>query len=282
MKVMGLPKDRFPISSSLDPVDKACDSHAHSNYEMFIVYTGSGVHTVDDIDYVIKPGDVFVIHRYIEHGFTQADNLLLYNFGFSETVLDGIGTEAKKIPGFNALFLSTPLHRHEPFAYMFSLNNSQMMEIIPVCKMLVEESKGDSPGFEVAARSLLFLLITQISRCFTEAEKDFTTGKYNAIQCSAATAYIEENYMDRITLDQLADITRYSKRHFSRIFKMHYFVSPTEYINNVRLESSKNYLKTTELSISEIADRVGFYDAAAFSKSFKAKYGITPHGYREK
>ena len=58
-------------------------------------------------------------------------------------------------------------------------------------------------------------------------------------------------------------------------------ITPTDFIRNVRLKQAAQLLASTQLSISEIADRVGFVTARNFSTSFKKMFGVTPSEYRE-
>lgn len=96
------------------------------------------------------------------------------------------------------------------------------------------------------------------------------------------TGYIKQNYMNKITLDEIADQVYMSKSHISKIFNEGVGISITSYINKIRIEKSKRLLKDASLTIAEIANLTGFEDQSYFTKQFRQEIGISPKEYREK
>ena len=94
--------------------------------------------------------------------------------------------------------------------------------------------------------------------------------------------YIKNNYMNKITLDEIADHVYMSKSYISRLFNEGVGMSISAYINKTRVEKSKGLLKNTDLSIAEIANLMGFEDQSYFAKQFKSEIGISPKEFREK
>lgn len=88
--------------------------------------------------------------------------------------------------------------------------------------------------------------------------------------------YINAMYNRRITLEELARKAGYSKSRFSRIFTEVTKTTPIKYQNDIRLQTAREMLVTTNLSVKEIASSCGFEDALYFSRSFRKKYGISP------
>ncbi len=94
--------------------------------------------------------------------------------------------------------------------------------------------------------------------------------------------YININYNQDITLDELAKKSGYSKSRFSHIFSSLTGTSPMKYQNSIRLKASAEMLLSTKNPISEIALGCGFSDPLYYSKLFKKEYGISPTEYRKK
>jgi len=94
-------------------------------------------------------------------------------------------------------------------------------------------------------------------------------------------SFIHKNYHQKITLDDLIQIAYMSKYHFLRVFKKHMGTSPYKYITNFRINKSKELLKESNLSVADIASRVGFGDANNYIREFKKIVGITPLNYRK-
>lgn len=92
--------------------------------------------------------------------------------------------------------------------------------------------------------------------------------------------YINANYNKKITLDELAQKSGYSKSRFSHIFSEVTQTTPIKYQNGIRLKLSCEMLLSTDYSITDIASSCGFADPLYFSRIFKKKYNVTPSEYR--
>lgn len=109
---------------------------------------------------------------------------------------------------------------------------------------------------------------------------DFNTIKHQNI-IFKITAYIKEHLAERITLDQVAAQVYLSKSYFCRIIKNELGCTFTEYVNHLRIERSKNLLRSTRMPIAEISIAVGFDDQSYFTRIFKKQTGTSPGKYRE-
>ena len=93
-------------------------------------------------------------------------------------------------------------------------------------------------------------------------------------------SFLDEHYMEKITLDSLAASFYIDKFYMSKIFKETYGTTINAYILSKRITQAKKMLRFTELSIDEIGSRVGMNDANYFSRSFKKLEGISPSEYK--
>lgn len=87
--------------------------------------------------------------------------------------------------------------------------------------------------------------------------------------------YIEQNYKDDLTLEELSKVAGFSKYHFHRIFSSITGEKLSDYLRRVRLSSTTMKFKTN-LKITQIAQTSGYETNASFSKAFKNHFGITP------
>lgn len=92
--------------------------------------------------------------------------------------------------------------------------------------------------------------------------------------------YIEERYMNKITLDEIADELHVNRSYVSRLYKNKSGINLFDAILEKRIEVAKEYLRATEMRTYEISAAVGIEDAGYFSKMFKKKTGISPKDYR--
>lgn len=94
--------------------------------------------------------------------------------------------------------------------------------------------------------------------------------------------YILEHYHEPITINTLASLTFLSTRQFERRFHGLFHMSPGEYIQKVRIDVAMRLLMESDLSVTQIAQRCGFYDNSHFTRQFKRKIGDSPIQFRKK
>lgn len=94
-------------------------------------------------------------------------------------------------------------------------------------------------------------------------------------------AYIHHNYKRNISLKECANAYHMNVSHISRMFKKYLGMSFTGYINNLKINEAKKLLKDSNLSIKEVADRVGYNNMNYFYKNFKNNTGMTPNIFKK-
>jgi transcriptional regulator GlxA family with amidase domain len=97
-----------------------------------------------------------------------------------------------------------------------------------------------------------------------------------------AQEYIEKNFEDKISVDQLASMLALSRRNFERRFKKATSNTIVEYIQRVKMEAAKKNLETGRKNVNEVMYDVGYSDNKAFRTVFKKVTGLSPVEYRNK
>ncbi|MBV8487801.1 MAG: helix-turn-helix transcriptional regulator [Planctomycetaceae bacterium] len=92
--------------------------------------------------------------------------------------------------------------------------------------------------------------------------------------------YIEENLAEKISVTKLAELVRLSPYHFARAFKKTLGIPPRRYHMRRRIDRAKMLLASPSLSVTEIADQLGFADTSSFSVAFHNRVGRSPRAYR--
>ncbi|MEA0562675.1 bifunctional transcriptional activator/DNA repair enzyme AdaA [Lysinibacillus irui] len=95
------------------------------------------------------------------------------------------------------------------------------------------------------------------------------------------TAYIDQHFTEKLTLDSLASICHGSPYHMHRTFKKIKGITPVEYIQQVRVHAAKKNLIQTNKAIGDIAISVGMTNTPYFITLFKKKTGLTPAQFRQ-
>ena len=94
--------------------------------------------------------------------------------------------------------------------------------------------------------------------------------------------YIEENYEDKITIEDMINLINVGRRTFERRFKEATTNTPMEYLQRVRIEAAKKFFEASRKNVTEVMYGVGYTDTKAFRDIFKKITGLTPIEYRNK
>lgn len=94
--------------------------------------------------------------------------------------------------------------------------------------------------------------------------------------------YIDRNYASRISVPELAQMCGMSETTLRKKFRERFGMSPTEYITTRKIQVACDLLKSSDITIAEISEMLGFYDASYFYKIMKQYVGFTPAEYRSR
>jgi two-component system response regulator YesN len=103
----------------------------------------------------------------------------------------------------------------------------------------------------------------------------------NGILINKCKKFIDQKYMEDISLEIVAQKYFFNSSYFSKLFKSYTGLGFSEYLLMVRIQSAKKILKATEYSMADVACRVGFKDPTYFNRVFKKEVGISPLKYRQ-
>lgn len=147
---------------------------------------------------------------------------------------------------------------------------------ISVMKEVISSNKLDEPFRSLKTSAGIFELVSIfLSECSPLTQNASITGIEKAI------SYIDANFTEQFSLSDLAEKYGCSPNHFIKKFKEKTGYTPIKYLALKKIDASKKLLETTTFPISEIMEKVGFYDASYFSKLFKKTVGYSPREYRD-
>ncbi|MFA6856200.1 MAG: helix-turn-helix domain-containing protein [Treponema sp.] len=96
----------------------------------------------------------------------------------------------------------------------------------------------------------------------------------------AIKEYLDQKYMEEITLDSLSEHFYFTKEYLSRLFKKEFGCGIYEYVLQVRMNRAEQLLEDPSVQIQQIAEQLGYNDSNYFSKAFRTYTGISPTDYR--
>ena len=149
---------------------------------------------------------------------------------------------------------------------------------------LCSEKEIGTPGYEVMQYAFLFQVFSHIvsTKQYQLVTIIRTQTKQNISAVQVVIEYIQKNYMENLSFDELLQLTNYSKSHFCKIFKDTTGMNLTEYINKYRVERACLELQFTKKNITEIAMQTGFNNIQYFSRIFKEYMDCSPKQYQLK
>jgi AraC-like DNA-binding protein len=149
---------------------------------------------------------------------------------------------------------------------------------LPYIKQLVDEIQSPHPFQAVRVRAILQLLISWAIHRTNHAHHH--ERPLIPQQCVRLIQFIEA-HDGNVTPDMLAKVLDLSPAYFSRVFRSTYGVSPKVWIVQQRIHFATVLLASTELTLKEMASRLGYSDFFHFSRQFKQVIGVSPRAYRE-
>lgn len=237
------------------------EPHWHEHLEMIYILEGSCSYIVGGKQYFLASGDLAVANGKEIHSFT-ADApleyycLLLYPDFFRDVDFSGVMIE-NRVAG-----------------------DAQVKEYM---EELAQLSEASEPGSDMLQKSVAYSLTAYLRRHY---QRERMTRRERELRGAAITRLdrvmqlIAEGYGRELSTRDLAAASYLSVAHFCRFFKAEMGKSPLEYLTEYRLERARALLEETELSLSEIADSVGFSDVNYFCRVFRRTLGKSPAHYR--
>ncbi len=148
---------------------------------------------------------------------------------------------------------------------------------------LKTEIESDNSASLLYAESAATMLAVHILRHYAVQKsiiKHFAGG-ISQSKLKLVINYINDNLDRNLSLTQLAELVYMSPNNFVRLFKQSTGITPYQYVLQCRIEKAKELLKYQKLTLTEISQKLGFYDQSRFTNTFRKHVGITPKRYRD-
>ena len=236
--------------------------HTHNHVELFYIVGGKGQFLIEDQLYPVNTNHLVIINPNVTH---------------TEVSLNAQPLEYIVL-GIEGVELSITSNSDNPFCI---LDHFESMDITSCLRNILREMELKQPGYEDICQAFMEILIIRLMRSTdlsVPAEPQNNVGNH---QCATVRRYIDYHFKESLTLDQLAEEAHMNKYYLSHAFKREYGVSPINYMISKRLEESKYLLAETDLSLSQIAQLLGFSSLSYFSQVFHRTQGTSPKEYRQ-
>lgn len=248
------------ISSSRYGGDWQSIPHIHHFSEIIYVVDGKGRFFLNGTDYPITAGDLVIVSPNLEH---TEKSYASHPMEYIVLGIEGITFQSSG-PGDGHLIYN---YRRDP-------------DVPMLLNLLLKEAQREQEGSGLVCQNLLEVLLIHIFRMQKVLPAPFCATKMTK-ECGLIKRYLDSNFSETITLDQLASLAHMNKYYLVHAFTRHTGLSPISYLNMKRLETSRELLSTTNYPIASVASLVGFSSQSYFAQVFKKETGMTPAQYRK-
>lgn len=254
------------------PSDQAThyDYHQHSAVEIILPHRGVSVYRLPERIYCVEPGQILIIPSDVPHELTESKDTMRYLMLFEPGPMMSLRDQ----PSIQQV-LRDPIYLND--------GTELQSRVAGLLNQVVTCYFEKEPMWNARCYSYLLqiyaLLGTELQASRKDGEED-NGPRIDSEIMNGALTYINQHYMEELSLEQVASFAGFSKFYFSRVFKQFSGCSFTEYLTRKRMNVATDLLVRTSQSIREIAESSGFGSLATFNRVFRKHNQCTPSQYR--
>ena len=247
-------------------------THSHDFIELVFVLEGQGTHTIDGKDYVIVNGSFFSVAAGQTHSLLFDEHAEYYNIFLSVPFLENFSLGLKDdISGYDLVLGYTA----SPAVYF---DQDTVTLISRIFQEINSEFNGQNPLRKETIHTLFRLLLLQVHRAQLESKNTGRTRAHMALP--QVLDYINAHFTEPIRLHWLAEKYNYNPAYFGRLFRRSYGTSFEAYLQKKRISYAKELLVTTNYSVDNILQKIGYTNKNNFYRAFLEDCGCTPKEFR--
>lgn len=252
------------------------DAHWHSALEIINPVENYYDATINGEEFRINPGEILLIPPGEVHSLTAPDWGKRFIFIMNISLI----SKLKGFSGIQSILTKPLLINKENYPKIYE-------DIYQILLQIRNEYFNNNDFAELTIQSLLLNMFVKIGDNHNKADELFPNvrlykQKEYVQKFNQALEYIDNHYMEDLTLDDVADIIGFSKYHFSRLFKQYTNYTFCDYVTYRRIKVAEDFLASPDYSITEVAMQAGFSSISTFNRLFKQQKGCTPSEYRTK
>ena len=248
----------------------ATDLHTHREHELYFLLAGQRRYFIRHSIYDLTPGNLILIPKGALHKTVSKSNqgydrfVLFFSDEDLQSLADALGASA-----YEALLEMGCVQ----------LPADAVQQITRQLKQMQQEYSTQPNLYPVFLETQLQLILLTVLRCGTPQPK---CAENTAEKIQKVTQYIGQNFRLPITLHDAAQMACLEDTYFSKQFKILTGFGFLDYLTQIRLQEAQRLLRTTSLSLGDIAELCGFSGSNYFGDVFRRYTGISPSGYRKK
>ncbi len=230
----------------------------HDSLELIFVTKGEGNILCDCRKYDLTEGDIIIINSGEVHRITTRSSMTYHCLIIGDSFCMENGVDIGNIN------------------FMTRIRDERTRSFL---EDIIEEWEKDSPYSITAIRAAALSLLLHLCKNFV-FEYGKRKDRYQSDSIINALEFINNNFRRELSLEEISKKAGMSKYHFLREFKRYTGHTVVKYINILRCEYAKRLLRSSEMSVGDIAVSCGYENQSYFSKTFKVYTGILPSKFR--
>ena len=247
-------------------------AHSHDFYELVIIQGGSGENFTPENAISLSKGVVFMVPPGQMHGFRNTQNLKLINVLVSPDFVERDVFGMSYVRGFKQLVADGEMD-------YFLLDDDTLMQV-------EKRIMGIQAEIDAAQLGYMQMVVTQLTQLFicilrSLDRRSFRKKAFKMNPVFQIKKYIELNYTEKISMNQLVEMSGLSESSILRRFKCDTGFAPFDYQMHIKLLAAMRQLVETSDSITDVALDNGFGDSNYFCRCFKKKFNMSPREYRK-
>ena len=256
--------------------------HKHDYYQICFVECGRVEHRQDSSAVPLEAGDAFIVPPGFAHRIDFPDrDTYLYSLSFQEDIFHAGFSQSNVYHFMTALKLETMESQRIPIRMKVRLDLPRQQTLKGLMDALIREQESTCPRELTAAASLIAAILCILSQGYFLGD----TAQLQAVEaCSRAMEqclrYLDAHFTEDLILEETARKFGLSRSKFSLLFPQHTGMTFKRYLTKKRIDYAVALIRSTELSIQEIAQMAGYTDLSTFYRNFTKVTGTAPSTYR--
>lgn len=248
--------------------------HFHNLLEIGYCHYGDGDLVIEDDQYRFDTGVVSCIPANFLHVTRSDTNVKAfweYIYIDPEDILEQWGKSEQEIQDIVEVISKK--------AFFIKAEENPM--IVTLVRAVFEEMQHSSEHYRDCVRGMVYALLFEIVR-YNGREAGQILGKNNSLQLESAIEYVGKNYANNFKVADLANECHMSETHFRRVFQEKMNMTPVEYVNFVRVKKACELIDRTDISMEDVAEKVGFITPSTFNRNFRRIIGTSPYRWKKR
>lgn len=251
--------------------------HTHEYFQIYYVISGSLEHFVENESSILLPGNMFIIPPKALHYIVPNENAVFYAFSFMPSFISGKNDAGSLVEKFLQTLETEKIHPK------ILINSENGFYIEGIMEHILREFREKPIGYKETVRAYSIVLLTILARNYFETKKDsakytFKSSKQFVLHC---IDYIEKNYTDDLSLEEILEHSGVSRGNFCALFSELTGHTFNSYLNLCRIKKATEYINRG-YKITSIYGLCGYNDFSTFFRNFKKVMGISPKEYQKK